>query len=71
MNWKQREQDRIENGEYKPLPDDDPTQRQPVIKLAHDKLNWHPRIKLIEGLKKTITYFRERLNIIESKSVAA
>ena len=50
---------------------DDPTQRQPVIKLAHDKLNWHPRINLIEGLKKTITYFREKLNITESNSAAA
>lgn len=43
---------------YKPMPADDPTQRQPDITLAKGKLGWQPTIKLDEGLKKTIEYFR-------------
>jgi UDP-glucuronate decarboxylase len=43
---------------YMPLPADDPKQRQPNICLAKEKLNWSPEIKLNEGLKKTIEYFR-------------
>jgi UDP-glucuronate decarboxylase len=47
---------------YLPLPADDPTQRQPEITLAKEKLNgWEPKIPLREGLKKTITYFDELL----------
>ena len=42
---------------FKPLPLDDPEQRQPDISLAKEKLVWEPRIKLDEGLKKTINYF--------------
>jgi UDP-glucuronate decarboxylase len=41
-----------------PLPQDDPTQRQPDIALAKEKLGWEPLIKLDEGLGKTIEYFR-------------
>jgi UDP-glucuronate decarboxylase len=44
---------------YKPLPSDDPTQRQPDISLAKDKLGWEPKIHLEEGLKKTIPYFEK------------
>lgn len=40
-----------------PLPPDDPTQRQPDIRLARKELDWEPRIQLEEGLKKTIAYF--------------
>ena len=40
-----------------PLPQDDPKQRQPDITLAKKELNWEPKIKLEEGLKKTIKYF--------------
>jgi UDP-glucuronate decarboxylase len=43
---------------YKDLPTDDPMQRQPDISLAKEKLDWEPTIELEEGLKKTITYFR-------------
>jgi UDP-glucuronate decarboxylase len=43
---------------YKPLPQDDPTQRQPVIDLAKKELDWEPKIPLDEGLKKTIEYFK-------------
>ena len=42
---------------FKPLPLDDPEQRQPDISLAKEKLVWEPRIKLDKGLKKTINYF--------------
>jgi UDP-glucuronate decarboxylase len=40
-----------------PLPPDDPTQRQPDIRLARKELDWDPGIQLEEGLKKTIEYF--------------
>jgi len=40
-----------------PLPQDDPKQRQPDITLAKKELDWEPKIKLEEGLKKTIAYF--------------
>ena len=40
-----------------PLPQDDPKQRQPDIKLAKKELDWEPKIKLEEGLKTTISYF--------------
>ena len=43
---------------FKPLPQDDPLQRQPIIKLAKQELDWEPKIKLEDGLKKTIDYFR-------------
>jgi UDP-glucuronate decarboxylase len=41
----------------KPLPDDDPKQRQPDIALAEKLLGWHPTIELAEGLHATIAYF--------------
>ncbi|MBN1903516.1 MAG: SDR family oxidoreductase [Deltaproteobacteria bacterium] len=48
--------------EYKPLPMDDPKRRQPDISLAKEKLGWEPHMMVEEGLKKTIEYFRERIN---------
>jgi len=42
---------------FKPLPSDDPTQRQPDISKAKELLDWEPKVNLEEGLKKTITYF--------------
>ena len=44
---------------YQPLPKDDPRKRRPDITLAKEKLNWQPKVKLDDGLKKTIGYFRE------------
>jgi len=44
---------------FKPLPQDDPLQRQPIIELAMKELNWEPKIQLEEGLIKTIEYFKE------------
>jgi len=46
---------------YLPLPGDDPTQRQPDITLAKEKLNWQPTIELDEGLEKTVLYFKTKL----------
>ena len=46
----------------KPLPDDDPRQRQPDITLAGKALGWEPVVKLEEGLKKTIEYFKSLLH---------
>ena len=43
---------------FRPLPQDDPKQRQPAITLAKKHLEWEPQTNLIEGLKKTIDYFR-------------
>ncbi|MDC7292849.1 SDR family oxidoreductase [Butyrivibrio sp. DSM 10294] len=48
---------------YKPLPQDDPLQRQPVIDLAKKELGWEPTISLEEGLARTIEYFRILLGI--------
>jgi UDP-glucuronate decarboxylase len=45
----------------KPLPADDPLQRQPVIDLAQAELGWKPRVPLEVGLETTIAYFREAL----------
>lgn len=44
---------------YKKLPQDDPKQRKPEISLAMKELKWEPKIKLEEGLVKTIQYFRK------------
>jgi len=46
---------------FKPLPADDPKQRQPDIALAKEKLNWEPKVSLEDGLKKTIEYFQKIL----------
>ncbi len=44
---------------YKPLPEDDPRQRRPDITLAKRKLGWEPRVKLRDGLVKTIEWFKK------------
>jgi UDP-glucuronate decarboxylase len=44
---------------FKPLPQDDPMQRKPIIDLAKKELGWEPKIKLEDGLVKTIDYFRQ------------
>ena len=46
---------------HRPLPADDPRQRQPDITLAREHLDWAPKIPLREGLKPTIAYFEEML----------
>ena len=47
---------------FKPLPEDDPLQRQPDITLAKKELNWEPKIPLEKGLVKTINYFDQLLS---------
>jgi len=47
---------------FKSLPPDDPRQRQPDISLAKKILEWSPSTKLDDGIKKTIEYFRKKLN---------
>jgi dTDP-glucose 4,6-dehydratase len=46
---------------FKPLPQDDPQQRQPDITRARKLLGWAPKVTLAEGLKRTIEYFRPRV----------
>src|SRR6266545_5606153 len=51
---------------YLPLPQDDPKQRKPDISRAQRLLDWNPTIPLHEGLKKTVAYFKERVNSEQS-----
>ncbi len=46
---------------FKPLPSDDPKQRQPDITLAKEELGWEPRVSLEDGLDPTVHYFRQLL----------
>lgn len=48
---------------FRPLPEDDPRQRQPDIALAQSVLDWRPRVALVDGLRDTIAYFRRRLEL--------
>jgi UDP-glucuronate decarboxylase len=50
----------------KPLPQDDPQQRQPAIDLAREQLNWQPTVSLEQGLAPTIDSFRNLLGSAES-----
>jgi UDP-glucuronate decarboxylase len=47
---------------FHPLPADDPRQRQPNIELAKSALDWEPKVRLEDGLKETIGYFRKLLS---------
>lgn len=47
---------------FQSLPQDDPKQRQPDITLAKQVLDWEPRVKLEDGLKETIRYFRTMMD---------
>jgi dTDP-glucose 4,6-dehydratase len=46
---------------FQPLPQDDPKQRKPDITKARKLLQWEPQVKLADGLKKTIAYFRGKV----------
>lgn len=48
---------------FKPLPQDDPRQRQPDLAKAKTMLNWEPKVALEDGLKETIAYFKHSLDI--------
>ena len=47
---------------YLPLPQDDPKKRKPDLSLAHQTLNYFPKVELDEGINRTINYFKEVLN---------
>jgi UDP-glucuronate decarboxylase len=49
--------------ELRPLPQDDPKQRQPDIGFARDALGWEPRVDVRDGLRETITYFRNVISV--------
>ena len=46
---------------FRPLPEDDPQQRQPDISLARSKLGWEPQVALDAGLDQAIGYFKDLL----------
>lgn len=48
--------------EYLPLPQDDPTRRQPDISRARALLNWEPKIPLADGLRHSVAYFQDTLS---------
>ncbi len=48
---------------FMPLPEDDPVRRQPDISLARKVLKWQPKVQLEEGLKNTIDYFKNHLDL--------
>lgn len=48
---------------HKPLPPDDPSQRQPDITLAKERLGWESKVMLDEGLAPTIAYFKTQLGL--------
>jgi UDP-glucuronate decarboxylase len=47
---------------FRPLPQDDPKQRQPDISVARSQLGWSPKVSLQDGLPLTIDYFRRQLS---------
>lgn len=47
---------------FKELPNDDPARRKPDISLARTNLNWEPKVSLDEGLKLTISYFKQLIS---------
>src|SRR5262249_44323264 len=49
---------------FKPLPQDDPTQRQPDITLAKPTLGWEPKVPFEEGLQRTVAYFTTLLHTV-------
>ncbi|MDX5419383.1 MAG: SDR family oxidoreductase [Hymenobacteraceae bacterium] len=49
--------------EYQPLPTDDPQKRQPDITKAKEVLGWEPKVDRAEGLKRTLEYFKEKVEI--------
>jgi dTDP-glucose 4,6-dehydratase len=52
---------------FKELPQDDPKVRQPDIAKARALLNWEPRVDLDTGLARTLSYFRDRMDLVEAQ----
>ena len=55
---------------YEPLPKDDPQVRQPDISKARGVLGWEPRVDRLEGLRRTLDYFRAQLKLDEADVAA-
>ncbi len=51
-----------------PLPSDDPKVRKPDITVARDVLGWEPKVQLREGIRKTVPYFREQLELHDARA---
>ena len=51
---------------FEPLPQDDPRQRQPDITEARQRLGWEPTVELESGLRRTIGYFQQLLQVSPS-----
>lgn len=51
---------------FRPLPEDDPSQRRPDIGRARELLDWSPQIELEEGLTLTIPYFAQQLGLVHA-----
>ncbi|MFP3947415.1 MAG: UDP-glucuronic acid decarboxylase family protein [Gemmatimonadota bacterium] len=54
--------------EHLPLPEDDPKVREPDISLARKILDWEPKVSLREGLRKTVPFFRQRVEEEDAES---
>jgi dTDP-glucose 4,6-dehydratase len=52
---------------YQPLPQDDPKQRRPDITRARQLLGWEPKINLEQGLKLSMDYFRQAIEIEDAE----
>jgi UDP-glucuronate decarboxylase len=63
--------ERVPRLEYRPLPQDDPTQRRPDITRARTVLAWEPAIALREGLARTVPWFAERMDRTMSRDEQA
>lgn len=48
---------------FKPLPQDDPMQRRPIIEIAQKELDWMPSVNIKKGLENTIAYFEHKLDL--------
>ncbi len=51
---------------YLPLPEDDPKQRRPDITRAREILGWEPKVALAEGLKRTLDYFKTKVDVTDA-----
>ena len=49
--------------DYRPLPEDDPKQRQPDITKARNILGWEPKVQRAEGLARTYEYFKKVVTV--------
>jgi UDP-glucuronate decarboxylase len=53
---------------FYPLPKDDPKQRRPDITIANEKLGWEPSVSVVEGIEKTVNYFKQQ-RLTKSKTL--